>query len=72
MFLLALIAGLVAAWAARQAFTVAGVGSDFHTNIIRAGLCGANGGVGAVWSSKSMEGDPIKVTVVRGIQKPAP
>lgn len=32
----------------------------------------ANGGVGAVWSSKSMEGDPIKVTVVRGIQKPAP
>jgi hypothetical protein len=30
----------------------------------------ANGGVGAVWASKSMEGDPIKVTVVRGIQKP--
>ena len=30
----------------------------------------ANGGVGAVWSSRSMEGDPIKVTVVRGIQKP--
>jgi hypothetical protein len=29
-----------------------------------------NGGVGAVWTSKSMEGDPIKVTVVRGIQKP--
>jgi hypothetical protein len=28
------------------------------------------GGVGAVWTSKSMEGDPIKVTVVRGIQKP--
>ena len=32
----------------------------------------ANGGVGAVWSSRSMEGDPIKVTVVRGIQRPAP
>jgi len=31
-----------------------------------------NGGVGAVWTSKSMEGDPIKVTVVRGIQRPAP
>jgi len=30
----------------------------------------ANGGVGAVWTSKSMEGDPIKVTVVRGIQRP--
>ena len=30
----------------------------------------ATGGVGAVWTSKSMEGDPIKVTVVRGIQKP--
>jgi hypothetical protein len=30
----------------------------------------ANGGVGAVWASRSMEGDPIKVTVVRGIQKP--
>jgi hypothetical protein len=29
-----------------------------------------NGGVGAVWASRSMEGDPIKVTVVRGIQKP--
>ena len=32
----------------------------------------ANGSVGAVWTSKSMEGDPIKVTVVRGIQRPAP
>ena len=30
------------------------------------------GGVGAVWTSKSMEGDPIKVTVIRGIQRPAP
>lgn len=29
-----------------------------------------NGGVGAVWTSKSMEGDPIKVTVVKGIQRP--
>ena len=26
--------------------------------------------VGAVWTSKSMEGEPIKVTVVRGIQRP--
>lgn len=32
----------------------------------------ANGGVGAVWTSKSMEGDPIKVTVVKGIQRPTP
>lgn len=31
-----------------------------------------NGGVGAVWTSRSMEGDPIKVTVVRGIQRPTP
>ena len=31
----------------------------------------ASGGVGAVWTSKSMEGDPIKVTVVKGIQRPA-
>jgi len=30
----------------------------------------ASGGIGAVWTSKSMEGDPIKVTVVRGIQRP--
>ena len=30
----------------------------------------ANGGVGVVWASKSMEGDPIKVTVVKGIQRP--
>ena len=29
-----------------------------------------NGGVGAVWTSKSMEGEPIKVTVVKGIQRP--
>jgi hypothetical protein len=32
----------------------------------------AAGGVGAVWTSKSMEGEPIKVTVVRGIQRPSP
>lgn len=31
-----------------------------------------NGGVGAVWTSRSIEGDPIKVTLVRGIQRPAP
>lgn len=30
----------------------------------------ANGAVGAVWTSKSLEGDPIKVTVVKGIQRP--
>lgn len=30
----------------------------------------ATGGIGAVWTSRSVEGDPIKVTVVRGIQKP--
>jgi hypothetical protein len=29
-----------------------------------------NGGVGAVWTSKSMEGDPIRVTVLKGIQRP--
>src|SRR5688572_22255925 len=30
----------------------------------------ANGSVGAVWTSKSLEGEPIKVTVVKGIQRP--
>ncbi|MFN9926651.1 MAG: hypothetical protein ACK53I_06905 [Phenylobacterium sp.] len=30
----------------------------------------ANGGVGAVWASRSLEGDPIRVTVVKGIQRP--
>lgn len=30
----------------------------------------ANGAVGAVWTSKSIEGDPIKVTLVKGIQRP--
>lgn len=31
----------------------------------------AGSGVGAVWSSKSLEGEPIRVTVVKGIQRPA-
>ena len=31
----------------------------------------AGGGVGAVWTSKSMEGEPIRVTLVKGIQRPA-
>lgn len=31
----------------------------------------AGSNVGAVWTSKSLEGDPIKVTVVKGIQRPA-
>lgn len=31
----------------------------------------AAGGVGAVWTAKSLEGEPIKVTVVKGIQRPA-
>ena len=31
----------------------------------------AGGGVGAVWTSKSIEGEPIKLTVVKGIQRPA-
>lgn len=30
----------------------------------------ANGRVGAVWASKSLEGEPIRVTVVKGIQRP--
>jgi hypothetical protein len=30
----------------------------------------ANSSVGVVWTSKSMEGDPIKVTLVKGIQRP--
>lgn len=30
----------------------------------------SDGRVGAVWSSKSMDGEPIKVTVVKGIQRP--
>jgi len=28
------------------------------------------GGVGAVWTSKDMSGEPIRLTVVRGIEKP--
>lgn len=31
----------------------------------------AGSGVGAVWSSKSIEGEPIRLTVVKGIQRPA-
>lgn len=31
----------------------------------------AGSGVGAVWASKSLEGEPIRVTVVKGIQRPA-
>ncbi|WP_293375590.1 hypothetical protein [Phenylobacterium sp. SCN 70-31] len=30
----------------------------------------ADGGVGAVWASKSLEGEPIRLTVVKGIQRP--
>lgn len=30
----------------------------------------AGSSVGAVWSSKSLEGEPIRVTVVKGIQRP--
>lgn len=30
----------------------------------------ATGGVGAVWTSQDMSGEPIKLTVVRGIEKP--
>lgn len=30
----------------------------------------AEGGIGAVWSSKSLEGEPIRVTLLRGIQRP--
>lgn len=28
------------------------------------------GGVGAVWTGKDMKGEPIKLTVVRGIERP--
>jgi hypothetical protein len=31
----------------------------------------AGGGVGAVWTSRDMSGEPIRLTVVRGIEKPA-
>ena len=31
----------------------------------------ASGGVGAVWTSKDMSGEPIRLTVVRGIERPA-
>jgi hypothetical protein len=30
----------------------------------------ADGGVGAVWTSKDMAGEPIKLTVVKGIERP--
>lgn len=30
----------------------------------------ADGGVGAVWSSRAMDGRPIKVTVIKGIREP--
>jgi len=30
----------------------------------------ANGGIGAVWSSRDMAGEPIRLTVVKGIEKP--
>lgn len=30
----------------------------------------ADGRIGAVWTSRSLEGEPIKVTVVKGIQRP--
>lgn len=31
----------------------------------------AAGGLGAVWTSRDMSGEPIKLTVVRGIERPA-
>ncbi|HET6970068.1 MAG TPA: hypothetical protein VFH92_02990 [Phenylobacterium sp.] len=30
----------------------------------------ADGHVGAVWTSRSMEGEPVQVTVVKGIERP--
>jgi hypothetical protein len=30
----------------------------------------ASGGIGAVWTSRDWQGEPIKLTVVRGIEKP--
>ena len=30
----------------------------------------ADGGVGAVWASRSMDGRPIKVTVIKGVRQP--
>jgi hypothetical protein len=30
----------------------------------------AQGGLGVVWHSKDMSGEPIEVTVVRGIERP--
>jgi len=31
----------------------------------------ASGGIGAVWTSKDMSGEPIRLTVVPGIERPA-
>ncbi|MGA0606143.1 hypothetical protein ACO2Q0_09095 [Phenylobacterium sp. VNQ135] len=31
-----------------------------------------DGGVGAVWTSKDMTGEPIRITVVKGIERPEP
>ncbi|WP_293906462.1 hypothetical protein [Phenylobacterium sp.] len=31
----------------------------------------AGGGIGAVWTSKDMAGEPIRVTLIRGIERPA-
>ena len=30
----------------------------------------ASGGIGAVWTSRDMSGEPIRLTVVRGIERP--
>jgi hypothetical protein len=30
----------------------------------------AGGGLGAIWTSRDMSGEPIRLTVVRGIEKP--
>lgn len=30
----------------------------------------ASGGIGAVWTSRDWQGEPIKLTVVRGIERP--
>ena len=30
----------------------------------------SSGGIGAVWSSRDMSGEPIRLTVIRGIERP--
>lgn len=30
----------------------------------------SNGGVGAVWTGKDMKGEPIRITLVKGIERP--